>query len=1009
LRKSARVDLPAEAKLTLGVYLMVGSTISHYKIIEKLGEGGMGVVYKAHDTKLDRDVALKFLPRYLTSDSVEKERFYHEARAAAALTHQNIAVVYEIGEHEEPSASGKQIFIAMEYVEGKTLKQFIESESPSIKKVLDIGIQICEGLAAAHERSIVHRDVKSENIILTPKNQAKIMDFGLAKLKGATKLTKAGSTLGTAAYMSPEQARGEEVDQRSDIFSLGVVLFEMLTGHLPFRGEHIAAIQYSIVNEEPPLLARYNEKITEELQHIISKTLEKDKEDRYQHVDEILSDLRRERKKLEYAKAGYAKTTIGIPESSKLTTVSGVGDVPAVHLGPNKNSLKYIGIVLGGFILLIAVYLIFFNQKANTSTKIPIAVVDFINETNDKELDGLSGLLITDLEQSRRLEVLTRSRMFDILNQLKMRNVDYINEEAGKAVCANSNINLMAVGTVKKFGDMYSVDLKIINVMTGKHVFAAKADRKGKESIPSLIDEVAEKTRTELQESSEEIQESNKKIADITTTNLEAYQHYFLGENLINRLRFKEAEEEFKKAIAIDSLFGLAYYRLAYAIAWNIGGEELAKEPMHKAIALIDRFPEREKYLVRSEFVRIEGSMDASLAILREMENVYPADKEMTYLIGDYSWHLNKFDDAVKYLEKVLLMDPNFERALQHLSWAYRSIKRYDKMFEIAQRYVSVSGSYEAYQLVVEASILLGKVDLAITKLKTDKEIMPDNYSIIRLLSFLYAYQGQFEDAEKELKSLINESQSTKAKKTGYGSLALFYPYLGRYREALQEADKSIELSLESNDTSNAETIRIFKGMIMFNGWNNINQAWKEAERTFPNKNKITDGNYYGGLSLLQFYRGDYAEIDSLSKQGVIWWRVCLLSMIESAKRNCAKAELLADSALKISGQFAQIFVLYPLAECQYDVGYLDRAILSLKKLQTLNDFGNLVGARPIFYPKSFYLLGKIYEKTFDKKHAIENYNAFLNFWKNADKDLPDYADAKRRLKKLEETTKKVR
>lgn len=228
---------------------MIGRTISQYKVLEKLGEGGMGVVYKAHDTKLQRDVALKFLPHYLTSDSNEKERFYHEARAASALNHPNITTVYDINEFDN------QIYLAMEFVEGQTLKNIVlamHSSPITINKILDIAIQVCDGLAAAHERGIVHRDIKSENIMLTPKGQVKIMDFGLAKVKGATKLTRTGSTLGTAAYMSPEQARGEEVDQRSDIFSLGVVLYEMLSGHMPFRGDHIAAIQYSIINVNHP-------------------------------------------------------------------------------------------------------------------------------------------------------------------------------------------------------------------------------------------------------------------------------------------------------------------------------------------------------------------------------------------------------------------------------------------------------------------------------------------------------------------------------------------------------------------------------------------------------------------------------------------------------------------------------------------------------------------------------------------------------------------------------------
>jgi len=224
---------------------MIGKTISHYKILEKLGEGGMGVVYKAQDTRLDRLVAIKFLPQHLIADAVEKERFVHEAKAASALNHANITTIHEIDEFEG------QMFIVMEYCEGKTLKKMIEKETLTIKKVLDIGIQICEGLTAAHKKEIVHRDIKSENIMVTQEGQVKIMDFGLAKLKGATKLTKARSTLGTAAYMSPEQASGEEVDSRSDIFSFGVVLYELLTKQLPFKGEHQAATLYSIINEEP--------------------------------------------------------------------------------------------------------------------------------------------------------------------------------------------------------------------------------------------------------------------------------------------------------------------------------------------------------------------------------------------------------------------------------------------------------------------------------------------------------------------------------------------------------------------------------------------------------------------------------------------------------------------------------------------------------------------------------------------------------------------------------------
>ncbi|KPL01948.1 MAG: hypothetical protein AMJ90_07225, partial [candidate division Zixibacteria bacterium SM23_73_2] len=289
----------------------MGKNISHYKILEKLGEGGMGVVYKAQDTKLDRVVAIKFLPQQLTSDTVEKERFSHEAKAASALNHPNIPTIHQIDEFQG------QMFIVMEYCEGKTLKEIIETEILSVKKVLDIGIQICEGLNAAHQKEIIHRDIKSENIIIARDGKTKIMDFGLAKLKGATTITKTGSTLGTAGYMSPEQACGEEVDPRSDIFSFGVVLYEMITGQLPFKGEHEAAIIYSIINETPEPLARYKADVPEGLQRIVDKALAKNKEERYQHVDDLLADLRVERKSLEYVKTAQIPPAVKAPKPKK--------------------------------------------------------------------------------------------------------------------------------------------------------------------------------------------------------------------------------------------------------------------------------------------------------------------------------------------------------------------------------------------------------------------------------------------------------------------------------------------------------------------------------------------------------------------------------------------------------------------------------------------------------------------------------------------------------------------
>jgi len=267
---------------------LIGKVVSHYKILEKLGEGGMGVVYKALDTELDRIVALKFLPHGLTDDESEQARFLQEAKAASALNHPNICAIHSLGEHE-----GER-FIDMEFVDGKTLREIVPVRK--MQDAIGYAIQIAEALQEAHTHGIVHRDIKAENIMVNSKNQVKVMDFGLAKLKGSLKLTKTSSTVGTLAYMAPEQIEGKEIDARSDIFSFGVVLYELLTGHLPFRGEHEAAMMYSIVNEEPESLQTSLPDAPSELLHTMNRALEKDPEERYQTVHDMLIDLRRLKK-----------------------------------------------------------------------------------------------------------------------------------------------------------------------------------------------------------------------------------------------------------------------------------------------------------------------------------------------------------------------------------------------------------------------------------------------------------------------------------------------------------------------------------------------------------------------------------------------------------------------------------------------------------------------------------------------------------------------------------------
>jgi serine/threonine protein kinase len=355
---------------------MIGQTVSHYKILEKLGEGGMGVVYKAHDTKLDRDVALKSLPHHLTATTDEQARFLQEARAASALNHPNVCTIYDIAEHD-----GQQ-FIVMECIDGKTLRQMVPVQKT--QTAIDYAIQIGDALQEAHSKGIVHRDVKTDNIMVNSKNQIKVMDFGLAKLKGSLKLTKTSSTVGTLAYMAPEQIQGGEVDARSDIFSFGVVLYEMLTGHMPFRGEHEAAMVYSIVNEEPTPIQKYLPEISSELVHILNRALEKDPEDRYQSVHDMVIDLRRLRKE--------TSRVLRLAPSMKPSEGStDLAEKSAERLPPR--SKKRMLIILAGAILVVclAVVIILFShgpqlntQNLKSSTlQIPYRTVWYANVSKD--------------------------------------------------------------------------------------------------------------------------------------------------------------------------------------------------------------------------------------------------------------------------------------------------------------------------------------------------------------------------------------------------------------------------------------------------------------------------------------------------------------------------------------------------------------------------------------------------------------------------------------------------
>ena len=639
---------------------MVGETVRHYKIIEKLGGGGMGVVYKAEDTKLKRTIALKFLPPELTRDPDSKKRFINEAQAASALQHINICTIHDIDETEDG-----QMYIIMDYYEGETLKEKLKSGGLEIELSMEYALQIANGLQEAHKKGIIHRDIKPANIIITGKGEVKILDFGLAKSGEHTKLTKTGTTVGTVAYMSPEQAWDGEIDQRTDIWSLGVVLYEMITGQLPFKGQHEQIMLYAIMNEEPKPINDLRAGVPIELESIVNKCLAKQPTDRYQYVGEIEEDLR------------FLKDEPTV-KNTRLIRLD------------KKLYFKIALSILLTFITVIII--IFIDQEAESKTLIPIAVVDFENKTGEKELDGLSGMLTTALEQSSRLSVITRSRMFDLMKQMGVDENDKIDERLGREIAKYAQIKILITASISKFDRLYNIDLKVLHTDQDVYIFTASEKGEGTAKIPIMIDNLAESTREALKENSDDIKKNSRSIGELTTENITAYNYYYKGEEYLSKAKMYDAERQFIKATVFDSSFGLAYYKLAYVLDIQKDDYE-ARFHIEKALKLVDSMPKKVKYMVRALYSKIIHGYKEGIAVLKLMENDYSDDIEILYLISKWSYSIHDFNTAERYLVKILSFDPKSERALADLWWVSVHQKKQEKMKEYAHRYYLVTGN----------------------------------------------------------------------------------------------------------------------------------------------------------------------------------------------------------------------------------------------------------------------------------------------------------------------------
>jgi serine/threonine protein kinase/Tfp pilus assembly protein PilF len=967
--------------------LSLGSTFAgRYQIIEELGRGGMGAVYKAIDTQINEEVAIKLIRPEIAADEKTLERFSNELKLARKISHKNVCRMYHLEKGEETP------YISMEYLEGKDLKSLIrKKETLPAKEAIGIAQQVCEGLIEAHRLGVVHRDLKPQNIMIDKDGQAKIMDFGIARSVEAPGVTQTGVIIGTPDYISPEQAEGLQADHRSDIYSLGVILYEMVTGSVPFKGDTALSVALKHKAQLPLDPRKRNSEIPDDLSRLILICMEKDRNRRYQTAKDLLDDLRN----IEH----------GLPLGTKIRP----------HRQTFVSSLIRKKLFIPALILVLAIIAVAIWQLIPKKELAPLtrekpsaAIMYFKNNTGDQSLDYLREviceMMIRDLSQSRFIYVLPGQDLVQILSDLGQLDATNYPSSVLSEVSEKGAVNHIIHGYYVKSGDGLRIDMTIQKAETGEQIGSESVDGPNLESITGMVDELTRKIKLNFGLTTEDFTEDiNEALAATTTTSLEAWKFYMEAGKHFDKLDYKASISSYLKAIECDPKFASAYGELAVAFA-NSGNRSEAKKYAQKAFDLRDSVSEREGYWIRATYYTQFGNRDKALEEWEKFLTIYPDDIAGRHDLAILYMERGEWYKAIENWE-YLLKKLYWEGFINNLVGAYKTVGLYEKAADVLRLYlekVTDPNREWAHMQLSDLHARKGRLEEAFEELDN---AFPDPkpYLYYQTKGNQYIYVGDLERAEENFRVLLQYEEKN-AQIMGIGRMAAVHLIKGQFQKAIENVNHRLNLATITGNKGRAgEAYRGLAYIHMRLG--DFNKALEEIEKAGSdgffyvlNVNNLVELERFEDAQKLAEERK--AEIEKGWRKKWIRYYFLMMGYLEIKRENFQEAIDYLEQAKALMPIEVNSTGLYlePLAYAYFRDGRLGDA---QEVCETISGFTQGKLWYGDIWSRSYYMLGKIHEQKGEKELSVENYEKFLDLWKDADPGLAEVVDAKKRLASL--------